>query len=93
VLACTPDTILPSRWMPAIWSGEDQSPEWLDEEEIREFTGAVFVLYNEVMQGMIEDIYEALFLERDVQEKTYTIVDEWCTGFLGRQPVGRIESR
>ena len=81
-LACAPDTILPSRWMPAIWGDEDQSPEWLDEEEIREFTGAVFVLYNEVMQGMNDNIYEALFLERDVQEKTYTIVDEWCTGFL-----------
>jgi uncharacterized protein len=29
-----------------------------------------------------EDVYETLFLERDVQGKTYTIVDEWCAGFL-----------
>jgi hypothetical protein len=33
-LACAPDTILPSRWMPAIWGGEDQSPAWPNEEEI-----------------------------------------------------------
>jgi uncharacterized protein len=81
-LACAPDTILPSRWMPAIWGGDDQSPAWPNEEEIREFTQAVFVLYNEVTQGMNEDVFEALFLERDVQGKTYTIVDEWCAGFL-----------
>jgi uncharacterized protein len=81
-LACAPDAILPSRWLPAIWGGEDQSPVWTNEEETGEFTRAVFVLYNEVMQGMNEDVYEALFLERDVQGKTYTIVDEWCAGFL-----------
>jgi hypothetical protein len=35
-LACAPDTILPSRWLPAIWGGEDQSPVWPDENEIGE---------------------------------------------------------
>jgi uncharacterized protein len=81
-LACAPDTILPSRWMPAIWGGEDQSPVWPNENEIGEFTRAVFALYNQVMQCMNEDIYEALFLESKVEGRTYTIVDEWCAGFL-----------
>ena len=81
-LACSPDTILPSRWLPAIWGGEDQSPVWPNENEIGAFTRAVFALYNQVMQGMNEDIFEALFLEREVEGKTYTIVDEWCAGFL-----------
>ena len=81
-LACAPDTILPSRWMPVIWGGEDHSPAWPDEEEIGEFTRAVFALYNQVMQSMNEGDYAALFLEREVEEKTYTIVDEWCEGFL-----------
>jgi uncharacterized protein len=81
-LACAPDTILPSRWMPAIWGGEDRSPAWQDEDEIEEFTRAVFALYNQVMQSMHEDDYAALFLEREIKGKTYTIVDEWCNGFL-----------
>jgi len=81
-LACAPDTILPSRWLPAIWGGEDYSPVWPNEEEIGEFTRAVFALYNQVMQDMNDDVYEALFLEREVEGKTYTIVDEWCEGFL-----------
>jgi len=80
-LACAPDTILPSRWLPAIWGGEDQSPVWPNEEEIGEFTRAVFALYNQVMQCLNEDVYEALFLEREVEGKTYAIVDEWCAGF------------
>jgi uncharacterized protein len=81
-LACAPDTVLPSRWMPAIWGGQDQSPAWSDKQEIDDFTHAVFALYNEVMQSMNEDDYAALFIEREVEGKTYTIVDEWCEGFL-----------
>ena len=34
------------------------------------------------MQGMNEDVYEALFLEHELEGKTHTIVDEWCEGFL-----------
>jgi len=75
-LACAPDTVLPSRWMPAIWGGEDQAPAWQDKQEINEFTRVVFTLYNHVMQSMNEDDYEALFLEREAEGKTHTIVDE-----------------
>ena len=81
-LACAPDTILPSRWLPAIWGSDDQSPIWPNENEIGEFTRAIFALYNQVMQGMNENVFEALFLEREDEGKTYTIVDEWCAGFL-----------
>jgi uncharacterized protein len=81
-LACAPDTILPSRWLPAIWGSEDHGPAWPNEAEIGEFTRAIFILYNQVMQCLNEDMFEALFLEREVEGKTYTIVDEWCAGFL-----------
>ena len=81
-LACAPDTVLPSRWMPAIWGGEDQAPAWQGKQEINDFTRIVFTLYNHVMQSMNEDDYEALFLEREAEGKTNTIVDDWCEGFL-----------
>ena len=81
-LACAPNTIMPSRWMPAIWGGEELAPEWQDKKEIKDFTHAVFTLYNHVMHCLNEDDFEALFLEREIQNKTYTIVDEWCHGFL-----------
>ena len=81
-LACAPETILPSRWMPAIWGREDQAPAWQDRQEVEDFTRPTFTLYNQVMQDMNDGDYEALFLEREVEGKTYTIVDEWCEGFL-----------
>jgi uncharacterized protein len=81
-LACAPDTVLPSRWMPAIWGGEDKTPAWKDKEEFDAFTRVTFTFYNEAMQSMHENSYEALFLEREVEGKIHTIVDEWCNGFL-----------
>lgn len=81
-LACSPETVLPSSWMPAIWGGEEQSPEWHDTKEFESFSGATLTLYNHVMQSLNNDYFEALFLEKEVGDKTVEIVDEWCHGFL-----------
>jgi uncharacterized protein len=81
-LACAPDTVMPSRWMPAIWGGEALAPEWETEKEFEEFSQAVFALYNIVMQNMNEHQFEPLYLVNEIEDKTYYIVDEWCTGFL-----------
>jgi len=81
-LACAPDTIVPSRWMPAIWGGEALAPEWQNKKEFEEFSQAVFTFYNHVMRSLNDNNFEALFLEREMEDKTYTIVDEWCNGFL-----------
>jgi uncharacterized protein len=81
-LGCSPDMILPSRWMPAIWGGDAQTPDWDDEQTFEAFSQGVFAMYNEVMQSLNDDDFEALFLEREVEGETYTIVDDWCDGFL-----------
>ncbi len=81
-LACAPNTIMPSRWMPAIWGGEALLPEWETINEFEEFSQAVLMLYNQVMQSLNENEFEPLFLESEVDGKTYNIVDEWCNGFL-----------
>lgn len=81
-LACAPDTIMPSQWMTAIWGGESLAPEWKSQAEFTKFSQAAFTFYNHVMHCFNEDNFEALFLERKVDGKTHTIVDEWCNGFL-----------
>jgi uncharacterized protein len=81
-LACAPDTIMPSQWMPAIWGGEALTPEWESKDELETFSRAVFTLYNQVMQCLNEDDFQALFHEREAKGKIYTIVDEWCNGFM-----------
>jgi len=81
-IACAPQLIRPSIWMPALWGGEDLSPDWESMDEANEFISIVMSMYNAVIDDLNQDNFEPLFLEREVRGRTYTIVDEWCHGFL-----------
>ncbi len=81
-LACAPHTIMPSSWLPGIWGGKQHSPEWEAIKEFRTFNELIMGFYNHVMEEMNEGHYEAMFMTREVDGRTYTIVDEWCEGFL-----------
>lgn len=81
-LACAPDMVKPSQWLPAIWGGERLMPEWESEKEFETFSANVFMVYNHVMQSFNNDEFEALYFEREADDKSYLIVDEWCDGFL-----------
>ena len=81
-IVSSPEMIPPSQWSAAVWG--DYEPVW---ESEKEFEG-IFTLLMRHMNGIAETLmeqpedFEALFLERVVKEKTYTIVDEWCEGYL-----------
>ena len=81
-LGCAPDTITPSQWMPAIWGGEELTPEWESDKEFNDFTQAVFTLYNQAMQCLNEDTFTALFKEYQADDKTHMVVDDWCNGYI-----------
>ncbi|MGD8841975.1 MAG: UPF0149 family protein [Gammaproteobacteria bacterium] len=81
-LACAPDVVLPSQWLPAMWGGEALMPEWESRAEVESFSRSMMALHEAVMEGMNRDDYGALFLERTTNGRTYTVVDEWCNGFL-----------
>lgn len=76
-----PVMVPPSQWLPAIWG--DFEPEWENEKEFE----AIFTLLMRHMNGIVDTLmqhpqdFEPLFLERDVEGKAYTIVDEWCEGY------------
>jgi uncharacterized protein len=81
-LVSGPVVVPPSRWLPMVWG--DFEPEWKSEKEFE----AVFTLLirhmNEIVAALMtqpED-FEPLFQERVVEGKTYTIVDEWCEGYV-----------
>jgi len=86
-LACSPNTIMPSVWLAAIWGGEDKSPEWEDQNEFESFFNLIMQYYNQVITEFTDGIYEPLFLERLIENKKYTIVDEWCEGFTRALPL------
>jgi len=81
-LACAPETIMPSTWMPAIWGGDQFAPEWEGESEFSEFSQAILLQYNQVMMEFQIQDYEARFLESSNPGTDILIVDDWCEGFL-----------
>lgn len=81
-IACAPQVIVPSTWMPAIWGGEAFAPEWQSQKDVEQFTHALFNFYNTVMGKLQEGFYEPIFLQTPGGDHSLLIVDEWCEGFL-----------
>ena len=81
-IACAPELIMASSWIPAIWGGEELAPDWDSENDVNQFCTALLALYNCVVEDLQSDEYSALFLESTVGEPEVFIVDEWCEGFL-----------
>ena len=76
-----PIMIPPSEWLPSIWG--DFVPDWESEETFTEVLSMLMRHMNGIAQALMEypDEFEPIFLEHRVDEKTYTIVDEWCEGY------------
>ncbi len=81
-LACSPEVILPSMWIPAMWGGEELMPEWKSMTESQDFNAFLFTVYNGVIDELNQGEYEPLFWLSEVDGESYSIVDEWCSGFL-----------
>ncbi len=81
-ITCSPTTILPSKWMPTIWGGEKTTPAFPDQATTNLFTSAIMTFYNQVVRALRSHTYSALFLQREYQDETVLIVDEWCVGFM-----------
>ena len=77
-----PVMIHPSEWIPALWG--DVPPEWDNEDELQKALSLFMQHMNGIAATLMTqpDYFEALFLERVVEDKTYTIVDEWCEGYM-----------
>lgn len=77
-----PTVIPPSQWISSIWGNFE--PEWENESDFEN----IFSLFMRHMNGIASTLmeqpqeFEPIFLERVVDDKTYTIVDEWCEGYM-----------
>ncbi|OUS10072.1 hypothetical protein A9Q89_12070 [Gammaproteobacteria bacterium 53_120_T64] len=81
-IACAPQMILPSLWMPSLWGGEEHSPEWENSEDFQEFSELIMSFYNYVIGDMNEGSYAAMYMVSEIKQHSYTLVDDWCSGFL-----------
>ena len=77
-----PVMIPPSQWLPAVWG--DVEPMWDSEKALEDIFTLLMRHMNDIAATLMEqpEDFEALFMERVVEAKTYTIVDEWCEGYL-----------
>ena len=79
-----PITIPPSQWLQTIWGGQENSPIWDSEEEFQHILELLMRHMNSTAAVLMEAPmdFEACFMERIVEGKRYTIVDEWCEGYM-----------
>lgn len=81
-IASGPETILPSEWLPAVW-GEDE-PEWGSAEGFDKIFQLMIRHFNDVVNSLMAPgfEFEPIFNENEVDGQRYTVVDEWCIGYM-----------
>lgn len=77
-----PVTVLPSRWLPAVWG--DFEPTWGSLDDYEAFMSMLIRHMNSIAETLIEEpgAFEPMYLERVWKGKTVTVVDEWCEGYM-----------
>lgn len=81
-LVSGPVTIPPSRWLPTVWG--DFDPEWKSKKHFEDIFSLMIRHMNGIAATLMgePEVFEPIFMERELEGKTYTIVDEWCEGYL-----------
>jgi uncharacterized protein len=85
-IAIGPVTVTPEQWLPHVFGSdaEDPMPEFPSIKTFERVVNLIMRYYNSVI--MIFEIapekFSPAFYIHEVEGKTYTIVDEWCSGFL-----------
>ena len=83
-IACSPETIPPSEWLPLI--GNDESLDFADENEAREILGLVMDLYNETNAAVLQrsnSLPADCVFDRDTLEnfENDSSIAQWSRGF------------
>ena len=80
-LVSGPISTVPSQWLPAVWG--NFAPVWGSEKEFQEIFSLMIRHMNSIAHILMEfpEVFEPLFLEREVEGDTYTTVDKWCVIF------------
>jgi uncharacterized protein len=81
-LVSGPTLVKTADWVPAIWG--DEEPEWRDEAEFDMIVQLMQRHMNTIAATLLEAIeeYEPLFLYEEEDDAVFTIVDDWCEGYV-----------
>jgi uncharacterized protein len=77
-----PRAIAPSEWLPVVWG--DFEPQWETPQEAEAIISLIMRHMNGIVNTLMDepDRFEPIVLEREVEGKTVTVVDEWCIGYM-----------
>lgn len=77
-----PNSIMPSRWLPAVWG--EKPPKWKSPDEFEAIFALIMRHLNSNVATLLQtpDQFEPMFNENRVEGKTYLVVDEWCVGYM-----------
>ena len=80
----SPREIEPEQWLVAVWGGAQYVPRWSSEKEMTRFVGLCFQHMNDIAGCLYDapELFEPIFNEREVKGEKYTIVEEWCFGYM-----------
>ena len=79
-----PVVVEPDAWLVAVWGGKANIPRWKNDREMHRFIDLCFKHMNDIAERLSDypDQFEPVFGYNEVDGKTYTVVEEWCFGYL-----------
>ena len=83
-LVSGPEPVVPSEWLPVVWGGAENAPRMDSPEDFRQMFNLMVRHLNSTVATLLENSreYEPCFMENVVRGKTYTVVEDWCIGYL-----------
>ena len=86
-----PVMVEPERWLVEVWGGASKVPRWSSEREMERFMTLTFQHMDDIDQRLTDypDQFEPLFGTREVEGQDFTIVEEWCFGYLRGVALGQ----
>ena len=81
-LVSGPNTLTPSRWLPAVWGAE--APQWETPDHFEEMFELITRHQNSIAETLVQapDRFEPMFTEQNIEGKDQLVVDEWCHGYM-----------
>ncbi|EOL8937677.1 YecA family protein [Cronobacter dublinensis] len=79
-----PRSIEPSEWLVALWGGQNRIPRWSNEREMNRFMSLCFQHMNDIADRLAEfpEQFDPLFGMRETEGQEFTVVEEWCFGYM-----------
>ncbi|MCX8958205.1 UPF0149 family protein [Erwinia psidii] len=79
-----PNLVPPSIWLTALWGGEEHLPEWPSADTLNRFMNLVLQHMNDISDRLnfAPDQFEPMFGFRQTEGQEFTVVEEWCFGYL-----------